>query len=295
LHWEAGTPVTRYLVVEAEGLRADQIPDLTIEKIPGVTIYSDTPKRQNRIQDNSMIGVLEQKVTYLPTTASTLIIPAASLHWWNVEKNISAISETKPLSVQIMSAAARNKPTGSGKAVPSTAYRSTGLKVINHTNAHPFYYSVWFWLSMILSAGWLFTLWMIWHKKNNVEAMETPLSTDIPAELPTELTHTDFKLACREGDALTAQRFLLSWAKNQWPDLSLNLEKIGELVQFEDFKQAIIELEHAIYSRQAIHWNGQKLYITYQQYQQQHGLIRRLFTKKKPANQATEPLPPLNP
>jgi hypothetical protein len=74
-HWEAGVPVTRTITIEAKGLRADQLSDLTFDKIKGVNVYVDAPKRTNNIEKDSVVGVLEQKVTYIPNNSQSFTIP----------------------------------------------------------------------------------------------------------------------------------------------------------------------------------------------------------------------------
>jgi len=97
--WEVGKPITRIIKIEAYGLRTDQLPDLSIQKLPGMNLYVDPPKRSNRILNNMIIGVLEKKITYIPNQAKKWIIPAIKLNWWEISTHKKKISQLNELSI----------------------------------------------------------------------------------------------------------------------------------------------------------------------------------------------------
>lgn len=286
--WEAGNPVTRTIIVVADGLRADQIPDLAIDKMADVNVYVDTPKRNNNLQSKSITGILEQKVTYIPNSSKSFTIPAIKLNWWNTEKNTNAISELNSKAVQV---------TGKINNIASTPIQSAST-IVNpiqkpiaiskpEIKTIPFYLSVWFWIAIFIFTLWIMTLWLFWNKRS-VKNIKTN------NEKTAELNDKDFKHACEQGNAIAAQQFLLIWARNQWSDVPLNLEKLCEIVNDTSFKDALKNLEQAIYAKTVTPWNGNALFTAYQKMKKtkKHRLN---FMRAKKKNSSSELLPPLHP
>lgn len=279
--WETGTPVTRTITVTAQGLRADQLPDLSIAKLDGVNVYTDTPKRSNYIQNNSIIGVLEQKVTYIPNTPQAINVPGIRLNWWNLHTSANAISELNPMTVHVKGKMVNAVPVN---ATP-VAHLARPKLAISKGNANPFYSTIWFWIAIVLFAIWLFTLWLMWSKRGEKKVL-VPQNNKNPASLK----EIQFQQACQQGNSAMAQQFLLNWAKQNWQNPPVNLEKLCEKISDENFKMELKNLEQAMYAKKAQQWDGQALYAAFQQVKQK--------TKKKSFNKKMhkeDPLPALFP
>jgi len=306
--WEAGNPVTRTIAVQATGLRADQIPDLKIDKVDGMNVYVDPPKRSNNIQGDSLTGVLEQQITYIPNTSSSFTIPPIKLQWWDTRKNIATSTQLNAMTIQIKG---KNTNTGS----PS---HSQTIKAISNTTPHqapdtsasekqtnaeivslPFYYSIWFWVAMLSFLIWFITIILLRIKKPTTkQAKFNPLKNDdikLSYSHP-EFSDANFKKACKNGDAASAKQLLLSWAKKIWSDEVLNLEKLSQIINDHSFSIIINDLEQAVYANHGNVWNGQDLLSSYEKLKKQHKFKTSHFTKNKMTSAAQqEPLPPLNP
>lgn len=282
--WELGNPATRTITVEANGLRADQIPDLVIDQMPGMNTYVDPPKRSNIIKGNSLTGILEQKVTYIPNVSQSFTIPTIKLNWWNLQTNDNAVSQLNSISLKIKGGINKAAPL-SPNLTPVSAGTDTSNIFPIQSVKNPFYLSIWFWMTIFLFIGWIITLYLILRKRSPKKInLNSP-----PERHSTELSEERFKQACEQGDVTMAQQYLLSWAKKEWPDTPLNLEKLGEQSCDLDFKTALENLEQAIYAKNVSPWNGQSLLNAYQKVKKQK---RSSFSITK---HAIDPLPPLYP
>lgn len=290
-HWEAGNPVVRTIKVKAEELRADQIPDLVIDKIADVNIYVDPPKRNNDIKGNNVIGTLEQKVTYIPNSAKNTIIPPLKLDWWNTQTNTSAIAQLSGQFVKIKAKPFSNT-TQTGFIPQPVAIVKQPQKDISTKIVEPFYGSLWFWLAVGMLGVWLITLGFLFYKfknkKNEIVVQEVTRQKD-------ELSLKKFAQACKQGDANFAQQFLLAWGKKQWPDVPLNLEKIRQNIGDENFKSVIQQLEETLYANKAVHWDGTALLSAYKQVQKKEKSKFSRLNKFRKSKRINEKLPPLNP
>lgn len=300
--WELGNPVTRTITVKAQGLRADQIPDLSIDKIAGMTIYVDPPKRSNSIQNNTMIGSLEQKITYLPNLSQSFTIPVLKLNWWNLQTNTNAIAQLNSLTVLMKGKIINTFSIPSNRTPNSTAISASNptsnIPAKINVVSDPFYLSIWFWIAVFLLITWVITLWLIWRKRSDKNKHVNSVSRQDkhPVDIAIELSDKNFEQACEKGDAAFAQQFLLFWAKKRWPETSLNLEKLRDSICDVNFKLALTHLEQAIYAKEVVSWDGHALLAAYQQWKKQgNNHPSSVINTKQTRGGQLDPLPPLNP
>jgi hypothetical protein len=281
-HWETGTPVTRTITIEAEGLRADQLPDLSFEKINGVSIYADRPKRNNNNSNDTVLGMYEQKVTYIPNSAQTFTLPPLKVNWWNTKSNTNAVQQLNAMTVQVKAAANASVPPANIATI-APAVASTTVVSPTQTVSKIFYKSIWFWIACALLVAWLVTLWFMLRKRSHTVSK-------VVNQLPVsdEISEKSFEQACHAGHAVPAQQYLLVWGKTHWPAATINLATMRELIHDEQFNLALQGLEQALYSKKAVAWNGEALLAAFQKIKKTRKPIKNL-------NLQIDPLPPINP
>jgi hypothetical protein len=282
-HWESDVPVTRTIIIEAQGLRADQLPDLIIDKIKGVTLYTDRPKRSNTIQNNMIVGVLEQKVTFIPTSTQSFVIPPIKINWWNLETNANAITQLKEIAIQVKAAAHLSRFSDGMTQNKTSLLPDT--KMISMPKTQVFYLSIWFWIACLLFAIWIVTLSFMLRKKSDRRDKKIEFT-----HKPIEMSEKTFEQACRTGQALLAQQYLLGWAKTQFQEVPFNLTILYDLIRDDSFNLALQELEHALYAKKSAPWNGEALFQAFQR-------IKKSCQSetKREVKLQSDPLPLLNP
>jgi hypothetical protein len=296
-HWQKGSPVTRTITIAAQGLRADQIPDLNIAKMPGVNIYTDAAKRRNIKKDNTVTGMLEQKFTYIPTTADFIIIPELKLNWWDLKTNTNALATLNTLAVQIKTGV-NNTADSSTATLANKALKAniSSIPTASKNQVAPFYLSIWFWLAALLFVMWVITLSLFRAKRTNDGSIinHKPIESNMDVELKT--TDIDFKLACVQGNPFQAQEYILGWAKQKWPDMPINLAKLRGLVDDSNFNSASVALEIAVYSKNDSSWKGDDLLRAFKLVEKKFkGKSGKIVKGKSRQMETDSPLPPLNP
>ena len=283
--WESGTPVTRTIKIEAQGLRADQLPDLNIDKINNVSVYVDRPKRNNDIRNDTVVGIYEQKVTYIPNGTQSITIPPLNINWWNTQTNTNAVAQLQMRSVQVKAGAGASNSLPAPMPLTQTI-TSQKTPVV----AKAFYTSMWFWVACALLAAWVVTLWALLRKKS-----EAPYKAAEQKRVSSVISDKIFEQACHAGDAIQAQQYILCWAKSRWPEVTLNLATLRELIQDEQFNQALRELEQVLYAKKAVAWNGASLQSAFQRIRKSRKYFDASVDAKTSAKLQADPLPPLNP
>jgi hypothetical protein len=195
LQAHAGDPVTADLSLQAVGLTAAQLPDLSqlIALPAGLRSYPDQAKLSDTARGNAVIGTREQSIALIADQPGHFTIPALRLQWWDTGSNqareitlpartlivtpaastaVSAQSAPAPkalASVPSRSAPAPASAAGSEPAAasarpspsvsPSAAIRATGASGAPQ-GAHLLSgrASVWLGVSAALALGWLVTL-----------------------------------------------------------------------------------------------------------------------------------------
>ena len=76
--------VTRTITIEATGLLAAQLPDVSFGSVNGVRVYPGKAEKTNRVTDKGIVGKLEKSEVLIPLTDGELVIPAITIKWWNV-------------------------------------------------------------------------------------------------------------------------------------------------------------------------------------------------------------------
>jgi hypothetical protein len=81
----AGLPVTRTLVLRAEGLAAERLPRLEMPRYPALLVRYDRPELATENRAEGMTGFRVQRIVLVPTADGDVALPPITVHWWNVE------------------------------------------------------------------------------------------------------------------------------------------------------------------------------------------------------------------
>lgn len=96
-----GDSLRRVITIEAKGLKASQLPDLTTPNGQGYKIYTDSKKPTQIMNSSGIIGKIEISQAVVPTTEGSLQIPDVAIQWWNTQtdKLETAVLKTDAIKV----------------------------------------------------------------------------------------------------------------------------------------------------------------------------------------------------
>jgi hypothetical protein len=216
-----GEPVTRTLSLKAEGIAAAQLPDLSTANIDGMKLYPDQPKVNDIKNDTGITGYSVQKVAYIPLRAGRMELPAVEVPWWNLSTNQREVAKLPAQTIEVMPAS--NPPVQSSAAQPDAqaappaevepapaqdSAEPSGSQLLAVTsNSSP-----WFFVSMLLTFGWLMTL-LAWYIKSgrSVRVARGKKPSSDAGRLKAALQK--MAVACDERDALACRGAILAWAR----------------------------------------------------------------------------------
>jgi len=260
--WSQGEPITRTIVVDADGLRADQLPDINLPKLPNANVYVDAPKRENKIIDHHLVGHLEQTVTYILNTPRRYTIPAIQLRWWNVQTDTEDIAQLPALDVDVKGVLAM-------KATPITqpATESNSLPLPLPVMKQPSKFKNLMIIVFIFLLLLLMIIYAVYKRKKRPNKVAEKKANHVL------LLEKEFLQACRRNDAKLALRYLLQL---DFKDETLLAEKN--------------KLQAYFYGNHSQPWQGEDLLRAYQAWRALKPSQAK--TVDKPILNA---LPPLNP
>ncbi len=123
LEVKPGDPITRTVTIEADGLTAEQLPDLADLKADGVGIYIDKPTTENSVTRRGITGKKIIKIAYIPQKSGDITIPAISFNWWSTEEDRLMTATLSERTVHVLAAnpAKRDANQGIGNHAHSNA------------------------------------------------------------------------------------------------------------------------------------------------------------------------------
>lgn len=267
--FRVGEPVTRTLILRANGLGSSQLPEIGAQVPDGIKQYPDQPLLENRVDDTGLMAIRQEKVALIPSRADTFILPEVEIPWWNTRTDQLEYARLPARPIDVLPAAGAPAATETPPDAPPVSVED-GAEVA--TAVAPDRLNSWAWLSFGLALGWLATslLWF-WNRRHAKQAQPRTM----PAGDKTLLKN--IRQACAASDASATKDALLAWAARHWP--GSRVSSLGELAARidGDLQVQIHGLGQCLYSDAAGTWDGAPLWQAFSERQ-----ARKRSKVKKP-------------
>jgi hypothetical protein len=245
-----GAPLTRTVVIEAEGVLETQLPELDLPDAAGVRQFADQPELTREAAGGAGFRSRRtERFAVIAQQAGPLELGVVELPWWNVAARRWEVARLEP---RVLTALPSPEQTAAPPPNPALAPEPAASPGAN----------VWRWISVALAAGWLLSLAAWWRSARGGR----PRRSRAPVEDPGQPRRAQnrrllrqLREACRAQAAVEARRLLLEWAALRFdaaPPLSLGAlaERLPPAVAAE-----IAKLEASLYGPQAGIWDGHGL------------------------------------
>ena len=272
----AGEPITRSIVLMADGLTSAQLPEIDLQPIDGIKQYPDQPVLRDTRGNQGIRGQRAQKLALIPGSAGIYRVPEIRVNWWNRE---AGRMETASLPARelVVAAAPGTLVTENGAPIPAgppavAEERSTTAPASRF----------WVWLSLLLACGWAASMayWWLSVRRKRAPRVEDERRPDLAA------AGRALQKACEAGDAAAARSALLSWgqallAPRRVSSLNALAQAFGD-----EFRCELADLNRSLYAPGESGWQGQALWTLCRQLQK---------TETGASIDADDELLPLNP
>lgn len=274
-----GEPVTRSIVLKANGLTAAQLPDMALNIPAELKQYPDQPNLQDEIKGDHIESTRTEKMALIPTRPGRFTLPALAIPWWNTRKQRQEVARLPERVIEI-AGNGQPQPAGPQPDVAAAAGVSGGEPVTATPSTRG---GIWPWIALFLALGWASTLLLWWYRSQFRTTGDSVGSVDTKRPDPS-VPLRQLQRACSDNDARAAKQALLAWAAARWPGDALhNMGAIARRLN-DDLALQLQILSDYLYKESSSDWQGSELWQTLQRWQKQDN------AKGSTANPVLEPL-----
>jgi hypothetical protein len=246
----AGEPVTRTLHLQAVGLSAEQLPEISVTVTEGVKEYGDQPITRTTTDTDWVHGVREQRTALVPGNEGNYTLAEIRIDWWDTERNVLR-QATIPARVLRVAAGTQDSaiPTSAGDGVKAEQLPPPPLW------RRPL---LWQGVSALLVFLWLatFIAWRRARARPQTAAAERDRGLDAP-----QVSATTLRRACLSDEPRAARRALLRWAAASWPeDAPRSLQELAKHLANAELRAELVRLDRALYASDQEPWRGKPLW-----------------------------------
>ena len=254
-----GEPVTRTLMLFADGLSSAQLPDIKIELPEGLKQYPDQPQLSDRESRDGITGIRQFKVAIVPSRSGRFTLPPINLKWWNLTKKRMETAIIPEQQIEVLPAAADEQRAVSPALSEHPSSTQPEQQVKSSASNEAAIYT-WLWaVALFLGIGWIGTsiAWLYSAKKNRSTDSLKKAKHSKPPKADKRALHA----ACLANDPEAAGKALLAWGRCFWPDAPPGtLGGIAEKSANAGLKKEIERLERSLYAENSSPWNGAELW-----------------------------------
>jgi len=260
----AGEPVTRTVMIAAEGLTGLQLPDLEFDDIKGLKQYPDKPVIEDKPDSTGITGYKQVKVALIPARAGTYTLPEIKLQWWNTKTNskeVSIIPQTVINAIAGLDTDNITTPTLTENKIPLNEKASTGNITtipVAPVSSDQVY---WKWLTAFFAFAWLVTLILLLKKSKKSRARDKTRTAN--TSIPVKSAVLAVKKHAKKNDAENTRAALIEWAKTVYTNNTIiNLSQITKYCS-PQLAREIRHLNESLYSQEHLAWNGKELLASF--------------------------------
>lgn len=254
--FRVGEPVTRTLTLRANGLGSSQLPEIAAAVPDHLKQYPDQPVLENRVDQNGLIAIRQEKIALIPSEPGTFVLPEVAIPWWNTRSDSLEYARLPARPIDVLPAV--GVPAGEQPQIDATVADGPA-EVVEPAAPQTGKSNIWVWISLVLGAGWLATA-ALWLATRNQGAARP----ERPAQPTEKLLVQKVRQCCVTNDANAAKDALLAWAGCRWP--GSRVSSLGDLAARldGDLQIQIHVLSHALYDASGSAWDGQSLWQAFE-------------------------------
>jgi len=263
-----GEPVTRTVILDAQGLEENMLEEPVWPEIPATRIYPDQPQGISRDDGEWVLGHKEFRYAVVPERAGELLLPEIKLDWWDTVANRqrTAILPEHRITVlpsEVSQSASLLPPDASD--INGAAFGTSIGNQILSANA-----TLWKVATGSFAVLWLLTLFF-YYRRGPIPAVSSDSNGE--ASMGERELLKQFQQACQKGDASSARRHLARWVRNYAPqNMRGSTRDFGAVCNEPSLQDAIAELDTWGFADDSGGaWNGDVLWKAFKHWKNKAG------------------------
>lgn len=284
-----GEPLTRTIVIKAQGQRASVIPPLAASNDHlGFKSYRDQAQLENVSSAQGITGVLSLAEAIVPSKSGQLTLAEHRVNWWDnsTDQWRETVLEAETITVLAPIGTAadstmENTQNGLQASLPDTSVTPTSAQQrLIGTN--------WPWVLATLALGSLCLIQFYLLRKQKLPSPKL-VDAEQTSNHSEKQAWQDLQHAFSRKDASSIRKTTIQWAQSMWPERQVNgLDTIALTAGSNELKAMLNQFDSAMYS------NGEA--PIFDDLNAQLAKLRQTVKKDAKRNlESSNPLPPLYP
>jgi len=257
----------RLVTLRAEGVMAEDLPEIALEAPFQVRQRDDVTRRWNERHPDGVVGYRTERVLISATEAGTYELPGPRIHWWRTDDGTWQEASLAPLTLEVTPLLAAEKPSvpdwGAKRkqAALSPVAPDTGGAKSTRTDDE----GRWAWVGVAVLFALLIGVWLLARRRRPDHPPSTTAGSgaadaslaEAPSAPPDPMTEAIAKVEAgyRDSNAGAVRAALLAWAALVWSERPpANLARLT--VQCDGpLRERVKLLEKAFFSPTPIAWD----------------------------------------
>lgn len=246
---QAGTPITRNIIVTAQGQRANVIPPLSIMQTEPANFksYKDQAQLDTQKNTDGLVATRIESEAIVPSSAGEITLPEVTLRWWNVK---TQSWQTTVLAAEtLIIAAGENTATKPQNTVQDKPVNNQALSHAQSNGINKSVVSnklrIWQIIAVLLFFLCCMQSFLLLQRKKIISRKDT---------LHKKLDDSEnqhwrrLQASIKQTDVLNIRQNTLNWARSALPnEHMITLHSLAERLDCFELKTAFTELEEHLY------------------------------------------------
>lgn len=239
----SGEPLTRTLILSADGLNASQLPALQSlsadQTSQQLRQYADQPKLHTDSNDAGMRGVRHDSAALVALEEGSYNLPPIVVHWWNTTEDRLETASLDSLVLNV------SRDSDFGSVSPP----------INYAPAEPVRIWPWQLACALLTLALLASLHLLRRSRQALAEYQLTETEEHFDDQQQGNPLADLQAACRTNRPAEARKALELWARQQHSDGLIGLSH-----NHLELEEALEELNGCLFGRARHTWRGKPLW-----------------------------------
>ena len=245
-----GEPLTLTLRVSAQGLAAEQLPELVLPRIDGAEVYPDQETTQTRDDGEWLRGERVRKFAIVPVRAGAIEIPEVAIEWWNTGSDQRERAALPARQWNVLASATQPGATPDAAPAP-VVIGSAGSTTADGASAPssapvPSAVRPWQIATLVFALLWLVSMGLLLLRRGQRRGESIDVMPAAPARAKPDAWRQAWRQSLASTDLRAASQALLRGARTERPEL----RELGALAHALDDgaqRDAVMALERALY------------------------------------------------
>jgi hypothetical protein len=257
-----GEPITRTVIMDAQGLEEHMLEEPKWPELPSTRIYPDQPQGISRDDGEWVLGHKEFRYAVVPEIAGELVLPEIKLDWWDTVANrqrTAVLPEHRvtvlPSELSQLAIAPPVSPT-----MPGATSGTSAVAVVTGSTL------LWKATTGVFAFLWLLTL-VYYYRKGPVRVASN--GSNGSSSLAEKDLLRQLQQACQKDDATAARKDLAQWVRNYAPEtMRGSTRDFGLTCNDAVLQGAIAELDVWGFADGSTgSWSGSPLWVAFKNWQ----------------------------